>query len=333
MTFIKVATPARTQAAAMNSVQANILPGPGVRPGSAQAWAAATRPRSLAVALSPVLVGATLGFVRTGAVDWHAALLVLGAALLMQLVTNLQNDVGYTLRGGERGGGQGVARTGLPRATAQGWLGVGQVRGAIVAAALLATALGLMLVAHRGWPVLAIGVASLTAALAYMGGPRPIAYTALGELTVFVFFGLVAVMGTDWVLTGSVGVVTLLAALAIGGLAAAALAVNNHRDIAHDRAVGRRTFAVSFGERASCQLYTGLLSAPFALLPVMAWAAAAPAFLLPLLLAPAAWRLRRDFVVSAGGLALNAVLFRTFKLELWFAAILSAAALTSKVWG
>lgn len=323
----------RTQAASMNILHANIVPGPGVRPGSAQAWAAATRPRSLAVALSPVLVGATLGYVRTGAIDWRAALMVLGAALLMQLVTNLQNDVGYTLRGGERGGGQGVARTGLPRATAQGWLGITQVRGAIVAAALLATMLGLMLVAHRGWPVLAIGVASLTAALAYMGGPRPIAYTALGELTVFVFFGLVAVTGTDWVLTGSVGGVTFLAALTMGGLAAAALAVNNHRDIAHDRAVGRRTFAVSFGARASQQLYTALLWVPFALLPAMAWVAGSPWLLLPGLLLPAAWWLRQDFVASAGGLALNLVLFRTFKLELWFAALLSAAALMAKVWG
>lgn len=319
----------RTQAAAMNSVHANTVPGPGVRPGSAQAWAAATRPRSLAVALSPVLVGATLGFVRTGAIDWRAALMVLGAALLMQLVTNLQNDVGYTLRGGERDG----TRVGLPRATAQGWLGITQVRGAIVAAAMLATVLGLMLVAHRGWPVLAIGVASLTAALAYMGGPRPIAYTALGELTVFVFFGLVAVMGTDWVLTGSVGSDTFLAALAIGGLAAAALAVNNHRDIAHDRAVGRRTFAVSFGAHASQWLYTALLLAPFGLLPALAWVAGSPWPMLPLLLLPAAWRLRQDFMASAGGLALNAVLFRTFKLELWFAALLSAGSLTSKVWG
>jgi hypothetical protein len=101
--------------------------------------------------------------------------------------------------------------------------------------ALVATALGLALVAYRGWPVLAIGVASMVAALAYMGGPRPIAYTPFGELTVFVFFGLVAVMGTDWVLTGTVGTVSVLAAVAMGGLAAAALAVNNHRDLAHDR--------------------------------------------------------------------------------------------------
>ena len=153
-------------------------------------------------------------------------------------------------------------------------------------AALAATVIGLTLVAYRGWPVLAIGVASLLAALAYMGGPRPIAYTPFGELTVFVFFGLVAVNGTDWVLTGSVGTVSLLASVAIGSLAAAALAVNNHRDIAHDRLVGRRTFAASFGPQASIGLFGLLLIAPFALLPWMALVADGPALLLPLLLLP-----------------------------------------------
>ena len=202
--------------------------------------------------------GATLGFARTGAIDLLATLLVLGAALLMQVITNMQNDVGYTVRGGDSSG----TRTGLPRATANGWLSVRHVRAGIVVAALVAVAFGLALVAYRGWPVLAIGVASLLAALAYMGGPRPIAYTPYGELTVFVFFGLVAVNGTDWVLTGSVGTVSLLASVAIGSLAAAALAVNNHRDIAHDRLVGRRTFAVSFGTQASLGLFSLLLLRP-----------------------------------------------------------------------
>jgi 1,4-dihydroxy-2-naphthoate octaprenyltransferase len=298
---------------------------PGVRHGSLRAWAVALRPGSLPVAISPVLVGGTLGFARTGEIDGLAALLVLGAALLMQLITNLQNDVGYTVRGGDSSG----TRTGLPRATSSGWLSVRQVRAGIVVAALVAVMLGVALVAWRGWPVLAIGTASLLAALAYMGGPRPIAYTPFGELTVFVFFGLVAVLGTDWVLTGSTGGLALLAAVALGSLAAAALAVNNHRDIAHDRLVGRRTFAVTFGERGSQRLYTVLLLGPFALLPVMALQA--PALLLPLALLPAALRLRRDFIHSARGVAFNGLLFRTFRLELWFAALLSAGAVLSRV--
>ncbi|MGL6110185.1 MAG: 1,4-dihydroxy-2-naphthoate octaprenyltransferase [Rubrivivax sp.] len=300
-----------------------------VRSGSLAAWAVAVRPRTLFVAISPVLVGATMGFERTGAIDWVAALLVLGAALLMQVISNMQNDVGYTVRGGDSSG----TRTGLPRATAKGWLSVRHVRAGIVVAALVSVALGLALVAYRGWPVLAIGSASLLAALAYMGGPKPIAYTPFGELTVFVFFGLVAVTGTDWVLTGGVGAVSALASVAIGSLAAAALAVNNHRDIAHDRLVGRRTFAVTFGEGASIGLYSTLLLAPFALLPWMALWAQAPALLLPLLLLPSAWQLRSDFIHCPRGTAFNEVLFRTFRLELWFAALLSAGALLGSLLG
>lgn len=299
-----------------------------VEAGSLQAWRVAVRPRTLLIAISPVLVGATLGLARTGGVDPVAALLVLAAALLMQVVTNLQNDVGYTVRGGDRSG----TRTGLPRATANGWLSVGHVRAGIVVAAAVATAIGLALFAYRGWPVLAIGVASLAAALAYMGGPRPIAYTPLGELTVFIFFGLVAVLGSDWALTGSVGGVSVLAGMAIGALAAAVLAVNNHRDIAHDREIGRATFAVTFGEAASRRLYQALLGAPFALLLPMALLAHAGALLLPALLLPSAWRLRQAYVQGPRGPALNEVLFRTVGLELRYAALLAAGALVGRAW-
>jgi 1,4-dihydroxy-2-naphthoate octaprenyltransferase len=307
------------------SARADTLP--LVRSGSLRAWAAAARPRTLLVALSPVLVGAALGFERVGAIDMVAASLVLAAAVLVQVATNMQNDVGYTVRRGESSG----TRTGLPRATANGWLTVREVRVGIVLIGIAAFGCGLSLAAYRGWPVLAIGAASLTAALAYMGGPKPIAYTPLGELTVFVFFGLVAVTGTQWVLTGSFGLVTLLASMAIGGLAAAALTVNNHRDIDHDRSVGRRTFAVVFGATASRRLYRALLIGPFLIVLLMAACAEAPTLLLPLLLLPIAFRLLRDFVRCAPGIAFNPVLFRTFRLELWFAALLSFGALLVKI--
>jgi len=300
-----------------------------VRANSPAAWAVAVRPRTLLVAISPVIVGAALGWQRSGELDPLVSLIALAAALLMQVASNLQNDVGYTVRGGESTG----TRTGLPRATAHGWLTVRMVRNAIVGVALLGAALGLLLVLHRGWPVLAIGVSSLLAALAYMGGPRPIAYTPYGELTVFVFFGLVAVMGTDWVLTGDVGGTTVVAAMAIGALAAAALAVNNHRDIAHDALVGRRTFAVTFGAAASHRLYAVLLLGPFALTPVMAWLAGAPTLLLPCLLLPAAWALRLDMQRCPPGVAFNEVLFRTFKMELLYAVLLASGAVLGRFWG
>jgi 1,4-dihydroxy-2-naphthoate octaprenyltransferase len=300
-----------------------------VRHGSLAAWMVAVRPRSLPVAISPVLVGAAFGWQRTGELDPLAAALVLLASLLVQVVTNMQNDVGYTARGAERHG----TRTGLPRATAHGWLESRHVRAAIVVVSLAATAIGIALFLLRGWPVLAIGVASLVAALAYMGGPKPIAYTPFGELTVFVFFGVVAVIGTDWVLTGSVGVASVLASIMLGALAAAALAINNHRDIVHDRQVGRRTFAVCFGAAASQGLFTLLLLAPFALLPAIAFEAGSAWLLAPALLLPATWALRRDFQRCPPGLAYNDLLFRCFRLQLVFAAALAAAAVLARVTG
>jgi 1,4-dihydroxy-2-naphthoate octaprenyltransferase len=300
---------------------------PSVRSGSLRAWAAAARPRTLLVAISPVLVGTALAIAGAGAIDWVAASLVLAAAVLVQVATNMQNDVGYTVRRGESSG----TRKGLPRATANGWLSVREVRVGIVLVSIVALGLGLVLSAYRGWPVLVIGAASLTAALAYMGGPKPIAYTPFGELTVFVFFGLLAVTGTQWVLTGSFSLVTLLASIAIGGLAAAALAVNNHRDMEHDRLVGRRTFAVVFGARCSRHLYRALLLGPFLIVPVMAVYAESPTLLLPLLLVPTAFRLLRDFLRCPPGSAFNQILFQTFRIELWFAVLLSVGVLLGRM--
>jgi len=296
-------------------------PAPAVVPGSLAAWSIACRLPSLLVAVSPVLVGTALAWERTGRFNALTMLLALAAAVLLQVISNLQNDVGYTTRGAERLGN----RTGLPRATANGWLAVEQVRRAIVLCCGLTLLLGVPLVMEHGWPVLAMGLGSLAAALAYMGGPRPIAYTPLGELVVFVFFGIVAVAGSDYVQTGSVGATTWLAAVALGALAASALAVNNHRDIAHDRSVGRRTFAVVFGATASRAMYGLSVLGAFALLVPMALASS-PALLAPLLLIPAALRLQRDFDVTAPGIAFNAILVRTFKLELGYAALLAIGA-------
>lgn len=301
----------------LNSGRVNVL----------QAWLVAIRPRSLPVAIGPVLVGASCAYLRTGQIDMLLALLALGAALMMQLITNLQNDVGYTVRRADSTG----TRTGLPRATANGWLGVHQVRIAIIVLSLVATMLGVALVAYRGWQVLAIGAVSLLAALAYMGGPKPIAYTPFGELTVFVFFGLVAVCGTDWLLTDSVDLTAALAAASVGSMAAAALAVNNHRDVDHDREVGRQTFAARFGPRASAFLYGGLLFLPFFLLPAIWIVTSALYLMLPIILLPAALQLRRDFASCTHGIAYNQILFRTFLLGLLYSVLLSVGALVARL--
>jgi 1,4-dihydroxy-2-naphthoate polyprenyltransferase len=308
------------------SVDQPAVPRPGRNP-TLNSWLAATRPRSLPIAIGPVVVGAAFAWARTGALDIAVAAMILAASLLIQLVTNLQNDVGYTVRGGERSG----TRVGLPRATANGWLRIGQVRTAIVVLAIVATALGFVLFARLGWPVLAIGFASLAAALAYMGGPRPIAYTPFGELTVFIFFGLVAVIGTEWALTGGFNAATILAAMGVGAVAAAALTVNNHRDLAHDQLFGRRTFSVIMGAPASSMLYAVQLLSPFALVPFVAFAAGAPTLLLPWVMLPPAVKLRRDFANCPPGLPYNAILYRTFKLGLAYSGLLAIGAILGRV--
>lgn len=303
------------------------VPSPSIRPGSLAAWGIACRLPSLLVAVSPVLVGTALAWERSGRFDAATMALALAAAVLIQVISNLQNDVGYTARGAEQRGN----RTGLPRATACGWLTVAQVRTAIALCCMLTLLLGLPLVLAGGWPVLAMGLTSLVAALAYMGGPRPIAYTPFGEAVVFAFFGLVAVMGSDFIQTGAVGATTALAAVALGALAAAALAVNNHRDIEHDRSVGRRTFPVVFGAAASQAMYSLSVFGAFALLVPMAWMERAPLLLAPLALLPVAVRLQRDFIECPPGLAFNRILVRTFKLELGYAALLAAGAVAGRL--
>ncbi len=299
-----------------------------VRPNSRAAWAAAIRPKTLWIAAIPVIVAGALAWSEGVTLDPHRVFLTLAGSILMQVITNLQNDVGYTVRRAETG-----QRIGLPRATANGWLSVPRVRGAIVAAVALTMLLGLPLVLHSGLPVLLLGLASIAAALIYVGGRWPISYTPLGELTVFLFFGLAAVVGSYFVFTGSVGPIAWLAAGAVGAHAAAVLAVNNYRDAEHDARTGRRTFAASFGTAASQLMYSLLMYSPFALCVLIAWLAARPLLLVPLLVLPWAMRLCERFRTTARGEAFTDILFGTVMLEVAFGMLLAAGAVVSRLLG
>ena len=301
-------------------------PSADIRPGSLAAWLVALRPLTLPIAAIPVVAGSALAYSLHGAFAAWIAALSLAGALLVQVISNLQNDVGYTVRGGETG-----TRTGLPRATARGWLGVGTVRGAIVAAIALALAVGAPLIALRGWPVAAIVVGSIVAAYAYMGGPRPIAYTPYGEATVFAFFGVVALVGTVYVQAGTVDATGWAAGIAFGLLAAAVLNVNNHRDIAHDASTGRRTMAVVLGARGSRRVFRASVACAFLLVPAIAVLAGSPWYLLPLVLVPSALGLVRAFDRAGSGHALTPVLFRTVFLEAAFGLLLAAGALLATI--
>lgn len=294
-----------------------------VEPGSWTAWLVALRPKTLWIAVVPVFVGTSLAVAETGQVDPFIAFLALVASILLQILTNLQNDVGYTKRGAET-----ASRIGLPRATARGWLTVDAVHRALIAVVIATVLVGLPIVMHGGWPVLLMGVTSIVAAWAYMGGPRPIAYTPFGELTVFVFFGLIAAVGSYFIQTFTLSPSAWLAGSAIGLIAAAALAVNNIRDVQHDAEVGRRTLAVVLGQRAAERAFQTALLAPYALTVAVAVTDPRLIGLLAVLLTlPTALALVRDLPRSAPGLPYNDLLFRTFKLELLFGACFTIGAL------
>jgi 1,4-dihydroxy-2-naphthoate octaprenyltransferase len=305
-------------------LQMSSLPALTIRPGSLDAWAIAMRPRTLWIATVPVLVGTALAWLESGRIDWVVAFMALAGSLLMQIITNLQNDVGYSARGIES-----PSRVGMPRATSSGLLTPHQVRAAIALAILAALIVGWPLVQRGGWPVLAMGVTSILAALSYMGGPKPIAYTPVGELTVFVFFGIIAVTGSGYVQIGFVTPTTWIAAFGVGSIAAAVLAINNHRDIAHDARTGRQTFAVRFGSQRSSQLYAALVLGAFALVPFAALSSGQIALLLPLLAFPSGWRLAREVRDTVPGPSMSDLLLRTVKLELIYGALFTFGAMVA----
>lgn len=304
----------------MNSISNSTI---AVEPGSWNAWLVALRPKTLWIAVVPVFVGTSLAVAETGQVNPFVAFLALIASILLQILSNLQNDVGYTTRGAET-----PSRIGLPRATARGWLTVAAVNRALVGVAIATALLGIPLVLHGGWPVLLMGATSIVAAWAYMGGPRPIAYTPYGEATVFVFFGLIAAAGSYYLQTGDFAPSAWAAGSAIGLIAAAALAVNNIRDCAHDAEVGRRTLVVAVGKARSERLYQAALLLPYVLVVLLALSDPARIGLLAVLITlPAALALARELPRTAPGLPYNDMLFRTFKLELVFGACFTIGAL------
>ncbi len=280
-------------------------------------WVLASRPRTLTAALTPVAVGSALAY-AAGSFRLSAALAALLAALLIQVGTNLHNDVADFERGADAGD-----RLGPLRVTQAGLLSPRQVRAGALAAFAAAGAAGLYLTWLVGWPVLIIGLASIAAGLAYTAGPWPLAYNGLGDLFVMLFFGFVAVGGTAYVQVGSVPPAAWPAALAVGSTITALLVVNNVRDVESDRRAGRRTIPVVFGRNVGVAEYALLLAvaylAPFLLI---AFGLAAPWVLLPLLTVPLAVRQVRTLGRERGR-ALNAVLAGTSKLVLWHGLLLA----------
>ena len=277
------------------------------------AWFLACRPKTLTVSLSPVLVGTAIAWQQNGQLLWLPLLAAAFGAALIQIGTNLFNDVGDFLRGTDQPG-----RIGPRRATAEGWLTPATVKAGAWTSFALAFVCGIYLVAHGGWPIVAIGLASLAAGWSYTSGPKPIAYGPLGEVFVLVFFGLVAVAGSHYLQTLSLSPAALLAGTLLGLHAAAVITVNNYRDLDGDAASGKRTLAVRLGRPATRWLYTGEILTPYALLPLLDGTTWLPLMSLPLAL----WLIRR-FHRETPGPAFNRLLAATAGLQLLFALLLT----------
>lgn len=279
-----------------------------VTPGSMRAWVLAARPATLTAAFAPVAVG-TACALRVGGFRWDAALAALAGAFLIQIATNFANDLFDFQKGADDG-----ERLGPTRTAQAGLLGARQLQKGIATSIALALGVGLYLTWVAGPSVVAIGLSSIVAGLAYTGGPFPLAYNGLGDVFVMAFFGFVAVCGTAFVQVGHVPDIAWVAAIPVGALATAILVVNNVRDFEGDERAEKRTLVVRFGRENGVREYVALLilsyGTPLALW-LMEWATVW--VFLPLITLPWGVRLARS-VARDRGAALNQTLGGTAKL-------------------
>ncbi len=280
-------------------------------------WFLAIRPKTLGIAVVPVVVGSALAWSEGITPDWPVALTALVAALLIQIGTNLYNDAADFERGADT-----PDRLGPARATAQGWFSAGQVKRAAWTSFGLAFLAGIYLAWAGGWPIVVIGLLSLVAGWAYTGGPRPIAYSATGELFVFLFFGLAGVTGSYYLQSGDWSWNALAAATAVGMLAAAVLLVNNYRDLESDERARKLTLAHYLGPDRSALVYGLLLLIPFTL-PLWLRGAGTTTWLV-LAALPMALYLWHRFRREPRGPVFNRILARTAQLQLLFGLLLTA---------
>jgi 1,4-dihydroxy-2-naphthoate polyprenyltransferase len=277
-------------------------------------WVAGARPRTLPAAVVPVIVGSGVAF-GYGKFNLGRAALALLVALALQIGVNYANDYSDGIRGTDH------ARVGPVRLVGSRLAEPRHVLAAAVGCFAVASAAGLALAALTSWWLLLVGTAAVAAAWFYTGGKRPYGYRALGELSVFVFFGLAAVAGTAYVQMLTLTWLPWAAAAAIGLLACALLVVNNLRDIPTDSQTGKRTLAVVLGDHRTRLLYTACIAVPFCV--VVALAPARPLSLLALAALPLALPPVRQVRHGATGGSLVTALGQTGRLELAYGILLA----------
>ena len=293
----------------------------------ARAWVMAARPATLPAAAVPVLVGTAAAVSEGVRLRPFVFIATLCCALLIQIGTNFANDYSDFHRGADHEG-----RLGPVRVTQSGLISQAGVRRGIIVTFALAVLLGAGLAWVGGWPIIVIGACSLLSGLAYTGGPYPLGYHGLGDLFVFVFFGLVAVSGTAYLQSGTWSGLALALAVPIGLLVTNILVVNNLRDLPTDRAAGKNTLAVRIGAKATRAQYAAFIALAYLVPAALAISESSHRWLLlPMLTLPLAIALVRQVSSGVSGHELNAILERTGKLLLLFGVLLAIALVLGRV--
>lgn len=290
------------------------------KPTKLQAFWLAARPKTLPAAIMPVLIGTAVAS-HQGVFSLLPALAAMLCALLIQVGTNYSNDLlDY------QAGTDNDFRLGPERAVASKWLTEREMLIGTVTVFMATVPLGMYLIYVAGLPVLVIGLLSIAAGIAYTGGPYPLAYNGLGDLFVFIFFGIVATVGTYFVQAESVSLLAFLAALPAGGLTTAILVINNYRDIDTDKTTNKNTLAVILGKSGTRIEYVVLLVISY-LIPVVLYFIFDFSFwiLLPWLTLPLAIQLCRMLYAGLQGKQLNALLEKTARLTLVYGVLFSIA--------
>ena len=283
-------------------------------------WVVGARPRTLPAALVPVVVGtaSAVGQVPGGLIWWRAVA-ALVVALALQVATNFANDYSDGIRGTDADD----KRVGPVRLVGQGLASPSAVKKAALAAFAVAGLIGAALALAVGPELFVVGALAIAAGWFYTGGPRPYGYAGLGEVFVFVFFGVVATAGSAYVQTGALQGLALAASVPVGLLATALLVVNNLRDIPGDTKVGKHTLAVRLGDGRTRFLYTALMVVPFIWVPLVSGLGGRPAGAIAMFAVLLARKPVTDVLGGARGPALIPVLGATGRVQLVFGLLLA----------
>jgi 1,4-dihydroxy-2-naphthoate octaprenyltransferase len=279
-------------------------------------WIAGARPKTLAAAVAPVLVGTAFAGYNTDALNFFLALIV-GVGL--QVGVNYANDYSDGIKGTDKD------RVGPMRLVGSGAASPETVKRAAVIAIGVAAIAGVLLAARSSLILIGVGAIAIVAAWTYTGGPKPYGYFALGEVSVFIFFGLVATLGTYYAHVDSLSFEVILASFAMGSLACAIIVLNNLRDLEKDKSAGKMTLAVKIGDSQTRRFYQGLIFTP--LLIALALVPTSFYFLLAFLALPQILKVAASIRTGASGSALIELLERTGKIQIIYSLAISLASL------